>query len=209
MEPKRYMTERGVAIRVTPIPLLLDEVRKATPLPDPPTYTEHIAGGATQEVEITEGDAEAWAREDPETWAEHAEAWAAYVQARDAAQGVLNERIWQAILRRAIRVDMPGDDGWIYDHEAMGLVVPEDPRERRIHYVRTEVVGGMPDILKITAMANGADLSEEALASAEASFRDSLARSLTGGFADQAGSMAAGAEGGPDADRKGMGAAAE
>jgi hypothetical protein len=209
MEPKRYTTERGVTIRVVPIPLLLDEVRRSAPMPEPPTYTEKLAGGATQEVEITEGDAETWAREDPETWAEHAERWAAYVQERDAAQQVVNDRIWQAILRRAIRVDMPEDDGWVYDHEAMGLAVPEDPRERRIHYVRTEVVGGMPDILKITAMANGADLSEEALASAEASFRDSLARSLTGGLADQAGSMAPGNEGGPDADGKGMGPAAQ
>jgi hypothetical protein len=204
-----YTTQRGITVDIRPIPLLLDEVRKANPLPDAPTYTEKLAGGATQDVEITDADALAWARNDPDTWAPHAERWATYIQERDAAQGLLNDRIWLAVMRRAIVVEMPKDDAWVAEQEELGLTVPASPQERRLHYIRTEVIGGMADIWKITAIANGADLSEEALQLAEASFRHSLARTLLAGLADKAGAVAAGSAGRAHAGGEGVETAAE
>ena len=186
---KEYTTERGVTIGIIPIPLLLEEVRKANALPDHPTYTENLAGNATQEVAISEEEAAVWAQTDPETWAEHAEEWAAYEKERDAAQERLNDRVWQAIKARSIKVELPNDDSWIEDQREMGLTVPDNPRERRLHYIQTEVIGGMPDIWKITAIANGSDISEEALQLAEASFRSDLAKSLLKGLTEKARSL--------------------
>ena len=181
-----YTTERGVTVNVVPIPMLLDEIRKATPGPDQPTYTEHIAGGAEQEVVISDADARTWQKENPESWAEHAEAWEAYELERDAAQSLLNDRISQAVYKRAVIVDLPKNDDWIADQAELGLTVPDNPRERRVHYIKTEVIGGMKDVLRMTAMANGADLSEEALSIAEDSFRDNLAEQILEGLKDQA-----------------------
>lgn len=204
MEPRSYVTMRGITVRVVPIPLMLTEVRKANPLPPLPAYTEHLAGGGTQEVEITEEMAAAWQKNDPETWAEHAERWAAFQEEYNDAHKQLNDRIWMAIMQRAILIDLPDDDTWITEQAELGLTVPDDPRQRRIHYIRTEVIGGMPDIWKITAMANGADLSQEALSLAEDSFRDSLAESLLKGFADQARAVEDGNQGGADPGGQGM-----
>lgn len=206
---KEYTTGRGVTIGIVPIPLLLEEVRKANPIPGRPTYTETLAGGATQEVEISEAEAAAWQQTDPESWAEHAETWATYERERDAAQELLNDRIWQAVKARAIRVELPADDGWMEDQRELGLAVPTDPRKLRLHYIQTEVIGGMPDIWKITAIANGADISEEALSLAEASFRSELARSLLEGLAGKARALADQPAGRADAGGEGVGAAAE
>lgn len=175
MEGKKYTTERGVTIRIVPIPLLLDKIREAHPMPELPTYTEHLAGGATQEVKITPKEAEAWAKNDPETWAEHAEMWAEYEAELDRRTSILNERLWKAVMRRAIQVDVPGDE-WAEEQALYGLTVPDDPGERREHYIWTEVIGGQKDIIGIMGLASGASLTEEQIRAAEASFLDTLQR---------------------------------
>ncbi len=188
---KKYTTERGVKIGIRPIPLLLDEIRKTNPPPEQPSYTEHLAGDATQERTITEAMAEVWARENPDSWEEHAEAWAEYEAERDAWDEVLSDRILDAVAFEAVDVPMPADGAWIRRHKLIyGMDVPDDPDLQRIHYVKTEVLGGPRDILQVTVVAGGADLDEEALAIAEESFRHTLQGSLTEGLAAQAGSVA-------------------
>lgn len=199
-----YITERGVTVNVTPIPMLLDEIRKATPMPAQPTYTETLAGGATQEVVISDSDARTWRENDPESWAEHAEAWTAFEAEHDAAQSLLNDRLWRAVKLRAIMVDLPKNDDWVEDQAELGLTVPDNPRERRSHYIQTEVIGGMRDVLRMTAMANGADLSEEALSLAEGSFRSNLAGQILAGLAGKGRAVADGPEGGTDESGEGV-----
>ena len=203
---REYTTERDVTIGVVPIPLFLEELRKAYPEPDRPTYTEHLAGGAVNEVEISDREAAAWAEHDPKSWAEHADKWADYIKERDEVQERINDAIWKAVMLRSLVVELPKDDAWIQDQEELGITVPRSPKERRIHYIRTEVIGGMRDVLRLTAIAQGGDLSEEALSLAEASFRHSLARALLEGFTRQGGSVDAGDAGRSDKDREGLGA---
>ena len=173
---KAYTTERGVSIKVVPIPLLLDKIRDAHAASPAPTYTEHLAGGATQEVPITEAQAAAWQATDPDTWAPLAEKWAAYQAEKDERTKTLNDALWRAVMRRSIIVDLPKDDAWVQEQALYGISVPEDPDLRREHYIWTEVIGGQRDILKIMGMAAGADLTEEQLTTVEASFWDTLQR---------------------------------
>lgn len=203
---REYTTERDVTIGVVPIPLFLEELRKAYPTPSRPTYTEHLAGGATNEVEISDREAEAWAEHDPKTWAEHAEKWAEYVKERNAVQERVNDAIWAAVMLKALVVELPKDDAWIKDQEELGIQVPKGKKERRTHYIRTEVIGGMRDVLRLTAIAQGGDLSEEALSLAEASFRHSLARSILRGLAGENRALDAGGEGRPGASSERVGA---
>lgn len=189
---QHYTTERGISIRIVPIPLLLDKVRAAYPDLPNPTYTEQVAGGATQDVEITEDMAASWAKEDPDGWAPHAAKWAAYQAAQAARNEQANDAIWKAIVTKSIVADLPDSDDWVLDQQDLGIDVPESPRERRAHYIWTEVIGGTHDIIRITAMANGADLTEEALVTAEASFRGTIQEKTTERLAAQAGTVGVG-----------------
>lgn len=176
MSAREYTTERGITIRIQPIPLLLDKVKDAHPMPEAPTYTETMIGGVTQEVEITPSMAQAAQEQNPDWWAEHAEAWAAYEAEVDRRTELMNERLWKAVMRRAIQVELPKDDAWAEDQADYGLAVPDDPVLKREHYIWTEVIGGQRDIIGIMGMAAGAALTEEQLSAAEASFLDTLQR---------------------------------
>jgi hypothetical protein len=171
-----YTTERGITIEIVPIPLLLDKVRSAHPDVPPPTYTEKLAGGARQEVVITEEMAATWQATDPQSWAEHAEKWAAYEAEQNARTEKLNDVLWRAVMRKAIIVQVPTDDSWIKEQRELGIEVPEDATARREHYIWTECIGGARDILRIMGLASGADLTEEQISAAEASFRDTIQR---------------------------------
>ena len=203
---REYTTERDVTIGVVPIPLFLEELRKAYPDPARPTYVERTAGGGEQEIEISDREAAAWMEHDPKTWAEHAGKWADYIKERDANQECINDAIWKAVMLRSLVIELPKDESWIQDQEELGIKVPRSPKERRMHYIRTEVIGGMRDVLRLTAIAQGGDLSEEALSLAEASFRHSLAQSLLEGFTRKSGTVDAGDAGSTGKDSKGLGA---
>ena len=97
----------------------------------------------------------------------------------------VNDAIWKAILKRAIQVELPVDDEWIEDQRDLGIDVPSNPKELRAHYIWTECIGGTRDIIRITGLANGADLTEEALQIAEDSFRDQLSGQAAGELANK------------------------
>jgi hypothetical protein len=175
-DKREYTTERGITIGITPIPLLLDKIREAHEMPRPPTYTETLIGGVKQEVEITPQMAAAWAKEDPDAWAEHAEAWAEYQAELDQRTSTMNDMLWRAVMRQAIQVELPEDDAWAENQADYGLTVPDEPKARREHYIWTEVLGGQRDIISVMALAAGAALTEEQISAAEASFLDTLQR---------------------------------
>ena len=182
-----YTTERGITIDIIPIPLLLDKVRESYPEPKRPTYTEHLAGGATDEVEISDKDAAAWQATDPEGWAPHAEKWGEFQAAVAERDDKVNDAVWRAILRRSIQVEMPADDEWVEDQRDLGIDVPDNPKERKAHYIWTECIGGTRDIIRITALAGGVNLTEEALQTAEDSFRGQLSGQASSRLAGETG----------------------
>lgn len=159
---KEYTTEQGVTIWIVPIPMLLERIRDQNAPPPRPTYDVEFAGGDMRPVAI---DADS-----------HPEEWARWQDEIRAATDRINDLIWRATLRRSIKVTLPEDDQWIRDQAELGLIVPEDPSERREHYLLTECVGGMRDVIRIMAMAGGADIDEEALGAAEASFQNIISR---------------------------------
>lgn len=176
-----YKTERGVTIGIVPIPFLIDRIRQKARETEPkrPSYTEHLAGGATQEREITAQMATLWSKENPESWAEHAETWTQYAVAWSEWDSGVDDQIWSAICLESVQVELPADDAWMRRQKRYyGLDVPDDPDERYIHYVVTEVMGGPRDYMRVTSIANGGDIGEDALAIAEASFRGVLQGAL-------------------------------
>lgn len=185
---KTYTTERGIKIRITPIPLLLDAIRTAHPRPGPPTYTENVAGQEVQ-VAMEPEDMAAAKEHNPDWYEEHREAWEAYLTEKRASDANLEEKMFDAVILEAVQVDVPEGDGWAKRLARFGVAVPDDEDERRLAYVKNVVIGGPKDILALTAIAGGADVSEEALAKAEASFRSYLQRNLTTELERQAGAV--------------------
>jgi hypothetical protein len=204
-----HTTERGVTIQVIPIPMLLDEIRKAHPEPEPVTYTAHMAGGATLEIAISERDAALWRESDPEGWSVHAERWAEYEARVEERTRLLSDALWRAVMRRAVVVDIPPDSEWVPEHEGYGITVPAGVHERRHHYIWTEVLGGRRDVLRIMALANGSNITEEQLSAIEASFWDTLPRPASLRATDQARAVDVGDARDPGPDSEGVGQAAE
>lgn len=177
---KLFTTERGVTVSVVPIPLFLDKIRKAHPDPPPPTYEVELAGGAVQRFPHDETTLKT---------DEDRAAFAAWKAAKEANDRLLNDLIQRAVFEKAIHFIMPEDDAWVRDQESYGIVVPTDAVQRRIHYLETEVIGGPLDIVKLTALANGVELGEEALRAAEDSFQRLLQRNTAQSLNAQAGAL--------------------
>lgn len=66
---KRYMTERGMEVGITPIPLLLEKIRDGHDRPEPPTYAEKTASGKERDVPMVAEEMEAARVHNPEWYA--------------------------------------------------------------------------------------------------------------------------------------------
>lgn len=190
---KTYTTERGIKIRITPIPLLLDAIRTAHQHPAPPTYTEDISGEVV-DVAMTPEEMAAAKVHNPDWYEEHRAVWEAHQAEQAASDEVLNQKIFDAVALEAVQVELPEGDAWVKRLARFGIEVPEDEDDRHIAYVRNMVLGGPKDILAATAIAGGADVTEEDLAKAEASFRHLLQGNLAAGLEREAGTMAGNVE---------------
>ena len=131
----------------------------------------------TKELTQSYVDGEHVSDEDKETWTEYTEA-TAKVDAEYTAK--LNDaRLRLLVLRGVTVLDERPEAEWIEEHEWMGMVVPENPLERRLHYFRTDVLGAMSDTLEIMkGIYRTAGVDEEVLDEFEQSFRDQMGRTI-------------------------------
>jgi len=136
--------------------------------PEPPTY----------EVVNVAGDTEVHLHDETTLETDEDKAkWAAYLKARDEAEVRLRENMTRTILAKGLIVEMPKDDEWVKDQEWCGVNVPTEPRERRLHYILTEVIGRPDDLSDIMiGIGRISGVNEEALATAEDSFRSAMGR---------------------------------
>lgn len=178
-----YTTERGMTIELLPTSqLLLSMIRGGVrrefldakePI-DVPTYSSKTVAGDVQKFPLDEKSLEV--KGDAEETERRKAAWAAH---QDAIQ-----RMWAEERRRVMRyqfsegivAEIP--DTWDARMKKLGVEVPEDPDERKVFYIMTELLPTMPEmmdvVIRLTALANRATLSQEMLEAAEATFRSSL-----------------------------------
>jgi hypothetical protein len=132
---------------------------------------------------------EAARQHNPDWYAQHAEVWEAYQAEVEKSDAALNEKLLNAVALKGVHFEMPTDDDWLEEQAFLGVDVPSGKLERKAHYFRTEVIGGTRDVVRIMALAAGAEVSEEVLARAESSFRDFLQGNLDSGLDRQAGTV--------------------
>lgn len=207
-------TSRGVEVECLPIADALDaqeqNIRASVEWPEEPTRTITDVAGS----EMTEPLSEEYLKSEQAT-DEQKEEWAEYQAAQAEAEAEFSDKINEGRVRiiavKGVRWDAKLEKAWAGDHDFMGMTVPDDPRERQLHFFRSEVLGNIGDLYTILLgiyQASGYD--EEVLDAVEASFRTEMGKPGEGpdvgageGDPDEAGRAGVVGQSSVDGDRSG------
>jgi hypothetical protein len=172
-----FTTSRDVTVRCYPIAAQLFEleqrIRDSISWPARPIRVVEDVAGAKAEVEIAQEYIDSGHADDEEV-----ERWANYVEEQEVAQAEFDDKADMARIRLiAIKgIEVENEDleaQWLEDWEFIGVEPPEDERERRIHWLQTEILGDADrDIYGIMygiLLASG--FNKEVLDEAETLFR--------------------------------------
>jgi hypothetical protein len=176
-----HVTRKGVAIKLRLFsPTLQDKVRQSVEFPETPIYVAKTAGGGKEEHEYTADMIET---------DEEKVMWAEYQGKLIGARLVLYERLGRLALIRGTEVDIPS--GWEKEQALFGVEVPDDPTERKLHWIETEAVESNDDltalILAILAYQN---VTSEERAAAAASFQNPVEGDASSETESEAGTVA-------------------
>jgi len=177
-----HETRKGVAVRLCLFsPVLQDKVRQSVQFPEVPIYIAKTAGGGKEEHPYTADMVET---DDEKAM------WAEYQAARLAANLLLYDHLGRLALIRGTEIDIP-DDGWDTEQESLGIEVPTDPTERKIHYIETEAVESNQDYSElILAILAYQGIQQEDRAAAAASFPDQVEGDAARGTESESGAVA-------------------
>jgi len=160
-----FTTSSGKVLKLKKMnPWLIDEVYKAHRLPPVPTYTVTTATGATEEHPHDETTLDT-----PEAQMEYAE-WQKVCAELTEKQ---EERLQALLFLRGLDVDLPKDEDWAEEQEELlGIVVPVKKAQRKLHFIKTEVIEGLDDLLTLMeSIMTYAGVSEVAIEVAKSSFQ--------------------------------------
>lgn len=173
-----YITTEGIVIEFGPIGLLerekahqaLDKkYRDNGELIDPPRYL----------IESDAGDT--WADYDLESikegTEEEQEAWDKHIDALIRLKDEKDDLDTKIMCMKGIK-NVPEDDAWEKWQESLGIEIPEDPTEKRIHWCQTVLLKTTRDVFGLTTqiyMLSGTGaVSEEEIRAAEGLFQDKM-----------------------------------
>lgn len=167
---KTFVTSVGREIKLAPVPqMLVEKVRDAAlrsvAVPPAPTY----------EVQIGDGEATATYFHDASSVQTPAEiaAWDAYQAALAQQNQAAAVRVMNFYYTRGIAEEM--DEGWEAEQRYFGVDIPEDPIERKLHWVQTELLVTPADFQNaIVAIMEASGVDEEAIRAARSSFRGDI-----------------------------------
>lgn len=104
-------------------------------------------------------------------------AWAAYQAATAQLGRDTNERVTKLLMLKGVDVADPPPE-WAEDQKWLGIEVPDDPRERKLAYIQSDVLKTPDDIVVATMRIMQLSLTglpEEDLDAIEAMFRNQMA----------------------------------
>lgn len=156
------------------------EFKEKGELLERPTYEVDILGGGKK----TELHDETTVQTDEEK-----AALKAFENARAKLETEQNNRVQKAILM-GLDVKLPEDESWITEQRFLGVVVPEDPVERRYHYITTVVATTLDDFMEImrehTKALYGSAIKNEDVDALIAGFLSSIQGKTSAGLEKQA-----------------------
>src|SRR3990167_3625754 len=177
-----YTTVSGITIKIKPVsPLTIQKIQQAVkrefekrnePLARP-TYILKTSLGDEETFEHDEKTLET---------DEDREAWGKFIDANTRLRIESEERLARFMKLDGIEYDAP-DDEWQKLQKYMGLEIPTDPFELKIHYLDTEILRTPKDqngVIERILVLSSAGMPQEALDAVRASFRSDAA-GLDGG----------------------------
>ena len=185
-EQMKYTTSRGVEIEIQSIPaMLIDKITSAHPDPEPPTYEVATMGGAIEKHSLADvTDRKGLTPEEQSQLAN-------WDLSRAQAELERNRGFMRVVMLRGIKVQLPADDSWIAEQELIGVQVPTEPAARRLHYIETEVFGGLEDYQSITRLVvEASGVSEAAIKQASDTFQNPVESNAAGQSSNQGGTLA-------------------
>lgn len=171
--PTTYTTLAGMVVRIKPVSQpAIDLIKHGVKYPDIPTYKAPVGDGKLVEI-IPHDETTLETDEDKK-------AWAAYKEEYAKTDALVNKRIQDLIFLKGIDVDLPDNDDWVGDQEYVGIQVPTNPRERYIHYVRTEVLITPQDLVgAMEIVMQASHVPQEKLIEAQAAFQRAVEGTTT------------------------------
>lgn len=180
-----FTTSRGVTVKFVGIASLLDKLNGQFHLPDAPFYEITTATGAKEKHLHDDTTVQT---------DEERAALAAYKVEIARLNAEQQAKLTRLVLLRGITFDYPTDEMWVKEQAYLGIQVPDEPMDRRLHYIETEVIANAADVEAITlGVMEASGVPEEMVRQMAESFRHSLGES-NGHEA-----------GGPDPDGNGLG----
>lgn len=187
--PKRFfVTSEGVEIKIRPVSdtlrayVQLGALRKlrdeGEPV-DPPVYMATTV--ADEKIELTLDADSLEIPGDEKATNDNKERWVAHVAALERVNEAQQNALMRLFFQRGMIIEER--EGWEEDHREFNIEIPEDPKERRAHYILTEVLHTPADMatmaMAIMRLSKQGSVNMEMLDAAEATFRSSLQETET------------------------------
>jgi hypothetical protein len=163
-EQMTYSSPRGVVVKLKPVSnFKLDSLRQSLEKISPPTYTMNVVG-QDMEYPMDEEIAKNKGRIDE---------WRAYEIELKKLNAKNTKRMTDLMFYEGVDVEPPGKDSdWQKNSERFGIVIPDDPFDRKLHYIYTELLIGADDIESLySQIMSISQVSAEVIAVMRESFR--------------------------------------
>ena len=146
---------------------------------------------ATGIVEKHPLDARSLAEHPEQFTDEHRAAWAKYLTDSARAESEYNAGMMRLMLMRGVKVEYPSTDDWVKQQTYLGITVPTDPMERRMHYLETEVLGSQEDYIRVSlGVMAASEATPDLLKQIEDTFRGRVQRDAGDATTGQDGQVA-------------------
>jgi hypothetical protein len=163
-----YTTAGGKTLNLSPVqPLQAQMVRDAE-------YKAAIKKHGEPVKPTYKTEADEVFEHDPTTLTtdEEKAAWLEYKRIEAAIDAQVSEKMLRFFLYHGVDIDPDGDKKWQAEQEYFGLEVPNDPIERKVHYIQSELIFAASDIQGITTkLLEMAGVRPEVVEAAQATFR--------------------------------------
>lgn len=169
-----YITTEGVKLKLFPVsPLKIQKVvvaiEKMFEKVEKPKYCEELPNGKLQcfvhdEKSILQTDEQ----DEIDQW----QAWEKYQQTLNAEKA---ERTTALIIYDGIELETIPED-WIEQHKWLGIEIPDNKFDLKVHYITTELIKSVFDLQEIIVSIRELGMKgvdQDAVTAAENSFRDS------------------------------------
>lgn len=175
-----YTTSSGYTLKLKAVsPMLIQKVGATLHDPKPPVYKVKSLTGEEIEFEHDESSIA-----DPGTQEVERLQWKEYQRKLQEVSIQRRVKLIDVMFARGIIFDVP-DGVWEDEHEFLGLTVPTNPIEKKVHYLQTEVFTSASDISEVVSrlMQMTSGLSDKEMDDIRSTFRHSVQGATAEGMA--------------------------